>query len=591
MFLVTTANQNFWKTDEKILFLGEWCKIYDQKHIWSKIDHETFPSNWDKWEDFDQRYKYLESVCEKYLNSFVLSLNDSHDENHSLRYWRIVLGPWLNFFVGNIYDKYLSIKSAIESKKVTQTWIPSLKPRQWLPSDTITFLLRAAGNNNFNLYLYGRVINKLRQIPFEHKEDKSFSELLGGSGSLPLPSPAKGKGIIRKLLEEFSKRTSGRFNQVVFSSSGFSLQDQWKLHLSLGQIPFSILPQITSCQLPINESLRKNIKPPQETNEFESILNDLIIEQLPTSFLEGYSTMRNKSLDAFPKRPKVIFTSNDFAFNEGFKLWAATKVEQGVKLILSQHGGGYGFQGPLVTENHELKVCDKYFTWGWTKNEEPKVLPLSSLKLSSTNHNEKFKLKGTILWVSETLPLFFIRIDHVVTGLIGSKYFLRQASFLNVICPEVSKILLLRFPSRKCEWNGEKRLVDNYPSIKWYKGEDSILSQLQKSKLCIHDYLGTTWLETLSINFPTVVFCDLSSVKIIASAQPYLDDLRRVRILHDSPESAAEFINKIHEDPMSWWVTSELQQVRKKFCNQFARKSENYLEEWREELLKMVKKS
>lgn len=589
MFLVTTANQNFWKTDEKILFLGEWCKIYDQKHIWSKLDHETFPSHWDKWEDLNWHFKYLENVCEKYLNSLVLILNDFHNENHSLRYWRIILGPWLNLFVESIYDKYLSIRSVIDSEKITQTWLPPLKPEQWLSSDTITFCLRAVDNNNFNLYLYSRIINKLGQIPFEHKEDKSFSELLGASGSQPLTSPTTGKGIIRNLLEEFSNRTSGRFNQVVFSSSEFSLQDNWKLHLSLGQIPFLLLPQIASSELPENESLRKNIKPPQETNEFESILNDLIVEQLPTSFLEGYSTMRNKSLDSFPKRPKVIFTSNDFAYNEGFKIWAATKSEQGAKLILGQHGGGYGILGPLSTENHELKICDKYFTWGWGKSEQTKMVPLSSAKLCRTNHNENYELKGTILWVTDSWPLFFLRIDHVLTGFNGPKYYLSQTRFLNVIYPEVSKILLVRLPNIKCEWNGKKRIADNYPSIKLYKGADSMLSQLQKSRLCIHDYLGTTWLETLSMNFPTVVFCDPSRVKVTESAQQYLDDLRRVNILHDSPESAAEFINNIYEDPMSWWVSLELQQAREKFCNQFARTSENWLEEWKDEFLKMVR--
>jgi len=51
MFLVTTANQKFWKIDEKILFLGEWCKIYNQKHIWSKLEHETLFSHWGKREE------------------------------------------------------------------------------------------------------------------------------------------------------------------------------------------------------------------------------------------------------------------------------------------------------------------------------------------------------------------------------------------------------------------------------------------------------------------------------------------------------------------------------------------------------------
>ena len=91
------------------------------------------------------------------------------------------------------------------------------------------------------------------------------------------------------------------------------------------------------------------------------------------------------------------------------------------------------------------------------------------------------------------------------------------------------------------------------------------------------------------MNFPTVVFWDPTRVKTNKSAQPYLDDLRRVKILHDTAESAAKFVNEIYEDPLSWWMSPELQQVKDEFCNQFARKNDSWLEEWKEELLKITK--
>ena len=116
-----------------------------------------------------------------------------------------------------------------------------------------------------------------------------------------------------------------------------------------------------------------------------------------------------------------------------------------------------------------------------------------------------------------------------------------------------------------------------------------MVQQLRRSRLCIHDYFGTTWLETLSMNFPTVVFWDLNRIHTLASVQPYLDDLRRLKILHDTPESAAEFVNEIYEDPLLWWMSSELQQAKDKFCHLFARTSKNWLKEWKEELLKMAK--
>mgnify|MGYP001353335655 FL=1 len=46
MFLVTTADQRFWKTDEKILFLGEWCRLYEQKAMWSELNQEVLPWHW-----------------------------------------------------------------------------------------------------------------------------------------------------------------------------------------------------------------------------------------------------------------------------------------------------------------------------------------------------------------------------------------------------------------------------------------------------------------------------------------------------------------------------------------------------------------
>ena len=67
MFLVTTADQRFWKTDEEILFLGEWCKIYSQKHVWGKLNHRTLPYHWDDREKLVEDFRYVESLYAKQL--------------------------------------------------------------------------------------------------------------------------------------------------------------------------------------------------------------------------------------------------------------------------------------------------------------------------------------------------------------------------------------------------------------------------------------------------------------------------------------------------------------------------------------------
>ena len=37
-YLITTADEKTWKFDRPVIFLGEWCRLYDRKHIWSGMD-------------------------------------------------------------------------------------------------------------------------------------------------------------------------------------------------------------------------------------------------------------------------------------------------------------------------------------------------------------------------------------------------------------------------------------------------------------------------------------------------------------------------------------------------------------------------
>ena len=37
-YLITTADERTWKFDQPAIFLGEWCKLYERKHIWLKMN-------------------------------------------------------------------------------------------------------------------------------------------------------------------------------------------------------------------------------------------------------------------------------------------------------------------------------------------------------------------------------------------------------------------------------------------------------------------------------------------------------------------------------------------------------------------------
>ena len=170
MFLVTTADQRFWNSREKILFLGEWCKRYKQRHAWSRIDHHILPYHWDDRKKLYRDFLFLDQVYERGLLGLSDKLNQFHGVAHSTRYWRILIGPWLNHFIAIFYDRYLSIISAVETEKISNTWIPLWDPHDCVPSDYASFKAWYQGDE-YNLYLYSWLIDALGGIPFEVRSD------------------------------------------------------------------------------------------------------------------------------------------------------------------------------------------------------------------------------------------------------------------------------------------------------------------------------------------------------------------------------------------------------------------------------------
>ena len=72
MFLITTANEDTWKKDERVLFLGEWCKKYSKKSAWSNMDFEVLSYHWDDRERYYKDHIKLSILYEKYLHKIAL---------------------------------------------------------------------------------------------------------------------------------------------------------------------------------------------------------------------------------------------------------------------------------------------------------------------------------------------------------------------------------------------------------------------------------------------------------------------------------------------------------------------------------------
>jgi putative transferase (TIGR04331 family) len=565
MFLATTADQRFWNKDEQILFLGQWCKTYDQENIWAALDYELLPYHWDDRNKFNRDYKYMNHLYERLLIEMTAVLNEIHGVDYSIRYWRIVIGPWLCFFLQILYDRYLSIATAIDSGKVHNTWLPKSFQGDLVPSSFNCFDSWYR-KDEYNLFLYTKIIKNLSGFNYE-----TLEKPVKFDGNEAKKKP-KWRFSLLNATEAISKIIPSYLNKVVFVASYLKPIDLSFLQLSLGQIPFfsiadesDISMELSSVGLP----KRKKIKIQSGKGEFESLLPNLIKNQIPQIYVEGYESIVQKSYKQYPKNPKVIFTASALFRNDGFKIWASENIEKGAKFIVTQHGGSNGTSLWSSFENHEISVSDKYLTWGW-ENDNDKTVPLASPRLCWGKKIIKPNPKGNILWMSYGVARYSGFLYSAAHGPQYSDYIEDQKFFLKAVSPEVHKLLLLRLYPMDRGWCEEHMWKNFDPSLKIYRGIKSNFAQLKESRLSIGTYNGMGILETLSANYPTIIFWNPNHWELNESAKSIFEELLNVGIFHNTPESAAVKINEIYEDVQSWWMSDVTQRARQNFSNIFA---------------------
>ena len=109
---------------------------------------------------------------------------------------------------------------------------------------------------------------------------------------------------------------------------------------------------------------------------------------------------------------------------------------------------------------------------------------------------------------------------------------------------------------------------------------DKMLVALGKSRLCVCTHNATVFLETLVMNFPTIIFWNPSHYEIRSEAAPFFDLLVEAGILFYTPEAAAKKVNIVEHNVNEWWFSDQVQAARTEFCERYALTSSEWLEEW-----------
>ena len=571
--LITTSLEETWPNDFKtpVYFLGEWCRIYNRKERWSKMDARVLPYHWDDRNKLYNDYLYLNNVYEIMLKYLKYQLNGIHGVDYSLRYWRILIGPWLAYFMQMVFDRWSMLKHAFEKHEISGCIIIEKDEKKLIPYEMNDFL-SAFVDDDWNEMIYGQLLDRY----WKHSTNIEYVTKINNQ----VENIHQDNGLMRSSLTRFKQSFLSVFKKKYWMKNTddyfffktylpISVENEVLLRLGQNQKRWET-PHIPKIEA--NMDMRKwTLDKYNGLDEFENIIGSMIPMHIPTAYLEGYKSLV-KCVEnlTWPKTPSCIFASNGIQTLDLFKAWVAKKSENGSRLIIGQHGGYYGIGLWSFLEEHEISISDRYLSWGWSEPEQPKVHPVGQIKSFKPIGVDHAK-QSTLLLVTNADSRYSYRMYSYPVSSQWLEYLEDQFIFTENLSPMVLNDMTVRLYPSDYRWCQEKRWSDRFPNLTLDVGEINISELIRKSRLFVSTYNGATYLEAFTMDIPTVIFWNPKHWEIRDAAIPYFDELKQVGIFHESPESAALHVSEVWGDINSWWkskpVRRALDKSKSKYCN------------------------
>lgn len=584
MFLATTAIEEFWDKNQKIVFLGEWCKLYNRKEVWSNLDYEEIPFIWDNTAKVEKAIIYCDEIYEKTLAELTTIINNIHNIKEETKYYRIILGNWLYHFIHQAYDKYLTLKVAFAKYDGLSTYCLDAS-QYYVPTDMYDYLIKLF-EDEYNLQLYSQIIDALN---FSFPTKKMELPLITQK-SYKINSKVKQKAYINFIYRLICFLSNILYNNstVTIIDPGFGPDAMKKITKILIRSRLRIIYDKMNYPIDIDfdlsENLRSKIKLTLDTNEFERVLSSLLFKNLPILFLEGFQPFNNRACSLPIKKSKVFFSNRSIHNNYIYKFYIAKHYKE-IKILSAQHGGGYGVEHLQSNERYERSISDVFYTWGWLSNNKTKVLPSPTLNKNLINKKNNDK---QILFIQDSASRYLYRLQfHYLSSSTLYNFNSETLMFLRNIDRNIN--MLIRLYPFEFKWNIKERIIDSGVKFEFDDYSLSFDQRMAESYICVLDHLSTSYLEILVINKPTIIFINPLIYKFNKSAQPYFNKLVEAKILHYSPLTAATHFNEVRYNVYDWWNSPLAQKAKDEFIYNYARTSNDWISQWVREFNSVLK--
>ena len=517
--------------------------------------------------------KYLE-IREKLLREIVFILNNYFKSKFDIKFWRILIGPFISFASETFYNRYNSLlltKKIIKNKKIKFQNIGDINYFDIKNTNEFISLIDDPLWNENVFY----IISKDLKIFCEFNKKKIFKK------------QRKYEFSIKKILNRFLFLPIFFGSKLIINTSLRKI-DEIKLQIKLHQFPALNIPDyIGDMDLPFkyDANLRQNLISKnidkQETKIY-SCIKKLVLKSLPIIYLENFQYLSDKIIkNNFTNKLSLIVTSQNFDENEFFKFTAAFSKQKKSKIVYLQHGNTDGVTRYDNYINHMI-TPDKYLTWGWDKSDLKKNILNQSLnikkfyntKVSSYSRFTKkiyYENKLILYGFSPLTRRHFWDVDYI-----NNRYINFEINFLKGIKKEIRENLIYKIHNSNLNSlnDVEKRFFKINSNIKIILKYKNVADC--KNKLSIFSYDSTGFYEHLALNKPCIIFMPNMNDELNTFGFNMYFPLFKNNIIFHDEQKMSKFINNNWVNIIDWWYSPKIQTAINTFTVKLSKYDNNY---------------
>ena len=120
-YIIFTPIKESWPKDtkSKLILVSESALLSKSGSQKNYKDHYINKSKWENKKKFSKDFYYLENIYQKLLILISKQLNQHHKKNFSIRFWKILIGPWISTFIHIYFERWHNVKNQFNFKNLS----------------------------------------------------------------------------------------------------------------------------------------------------------------------------------------------------------------------------------------------------------------------------------------------------------------------------------------------------------------------------------------------------------------------------------------------------------------------------------------